>query len=298
MTSWIERLEKAIGKSSDTSFQRKYPPQLPESPRLTVHYVCGEMEAPLCFVDEERNIRKTIVQIDHTIRNFPGIVEEDFWTSEISSGSLEPRVRYRMDFSKRGSGWRVIWTVQPDGRYWEDEDGYGAEDDQEIMLYTDLDQNGDFTGPFRVYQIGIRPYTLERFEDVTENRYRECLRKLKEGNLRKESGEDPENVLFPRLSNNRHFRSGRDMLWDRKEALDYWGHPLLSKRLLEATEVLMQTEIRTGSEHSDEISLTKIHESMTLFWLVTRDSRFQAVLDRFFGGKLEASTKKQLENTE
>ena len=60
----------------------------------------------------------------------------------------------------------------------------------------------------------------------------------------------------------------------------------------------MQTEIRTGSEHSDEIILTRIHESMTLFWLVTRDSRFQAVLDKFFGGKLEPSTKKQLENTE
>lgn len=140
------------------TFHRKSPPQQQENPRLTDHVVCGKMEAPLCFVDEDRQIHKTIVDVDHTIQNFPGIVEEDFWTSEILSGSLQPRVFYRMEFSKRGSEWRVLWMIQPDGRYWADEDGYGAEKDEEITLYTNLDWNGDFTGPFRVYRVGMRQY--------------------------------------------------------------------------------------------------------------------------------------------
>ncbi len=43
---------------------------------------------------------------------------------------------------------RFSWMVQPDGFYYADEDGFGAEDDKEIWLYALLDETGSFVTPF------------------------------------------------------------------------------------------------------------------------------------------------------
>lgn len=43
----------------------------------------------------------------------------------------------------------VSWMLQPDGRYFSDEDGFGAEDCTEICLYSHLDEEGNFTEPFQ-----------------------------------------------------------------------------------------------------------------------------------------------------
>lgn len=40
------------------------------------------------------------------------------------------------------------WMVQPDGRYWADEDGYGMEDDYEVNLYAVFNKEGRFITPF------------------------------------------------------------------------------------------------------------------------------------------------------
>lgn len=40
------------------------------------------------------------------------------------------------------------WIVQPDGRYWEDEDGYGMEPDNEVILYALFNKEGHFITPF------------------------------------------------------------------------------------------------------------------------------------------------------
>lgn len=41
----------------------------------------------------------------------------------------------------------MIWTVQPDGRHWMDDDGFGDEDQPAIALYTFIDEAGRFTTP-------------------------------------------------------------------------------------------------------------------------------------------------------
>ena len=48
--------------------------------------------------------------------------------------------------------------VQPDGMYWQDEDGYRGTSDEEVRLYTFLDSKGNFTGPFQIYNVGCRKY--------------------------------------------------------------------------------------------------------------------------------------------
>ncbi len=107
----------------------------------------------IIFVDENRRIRKTIVDSYGRIHRFPGIIKEDFWVNKVVTPKwMEPKINFRTSFEEKDDKWMVLWEIQPDGRYWEDEDGFGGTNDEEITLFTHVDENGDFTGPFRVYQ--------------------------------------------------------------------------------------------------------------------------------------------------
>lgn len=154
-----------------------------------------------------------------------------------------------------------------------------------------MDRNGQFTDPFRIYSVGSHHYTLDRFESERERSHSEYLRKLKEGNLETRYVQKPEDLLFPRLRDTPAHYSGHNFfeLWDRSEALVYWNHSVLSKDLLEATEILLNTE-KPIREIGDYGCQYKIRASMTLFWLITEDFRFRSVLDKFYDGELDKAT--------
>ena len=136
---------------------------LPEKPAgagavyLTRQVVYGSGDSSVYFVDENRGIRKMLVDESGVICSFPGIVKESFWTDRMKC-RLDSRIRYRTDFVRCGDSWRILWQVQPDGRYWADSDGFGIEDDEEIFLYTGVDADGNYTGPFRLYSINGKMY--------------------------------------------------------------------------------------------------------------------------------------------
>lgn len=158
---------------ADAFFEAKdvrcYPVQKKaEPPYLTPRYTYGNHlyrsrgeDASVYFVDEARGIRKMIVDFNGWIQDFPGIIKEDFWVKQNDSGSLMHQIRFRTDFEKRGDKFIMLWQVQPDGRYWEDEDGFGMTPEEEIVLYTHIDMDGNFTGPFKIYRIGWREYYSE-----------------------------------------------------------------------------------------------------------------------------------------
>ena len=136
-----------------------------ESPYLTETVVFGMHryrhageDSTVYFVDENRQIRKKLVDVNGRILRFPGIIREEFWAKEVSANALQPQIRFRTSFEKREGKWIMLWQIQPDGRYWEDEDGFGAEKDLEVTLYTYVDENGDFTGPFQIYRLGSHCY--------------------------------------------------------------------------------------------------------------------------------------------
>jgi len=100
---------------------------------------------------------KVIVDKHGKIMDFPGIMKEDFWISELGEGDISPYVKYRTEFSKCDNGnWVMLWEIQPDGRYWEDEDGFGGSNDSEIVLYTFIDNTGTFLDLFKAYRIGSK----------------------------------------------------------------------------------------------------------------------------------------------
>lgn len=128
-----------------------------ESPYLTETVVFGMHlyrrageDSSVFFVDENRGIRKMLVDSNGRIQNFPGIKEKVSVEKIVGVKAVEPQIRFRTSFEKRGDRWIMYWQVQPDGRYWEDDDGFGGTNDEEVTLYTYVDSDGNFTGPFEV----------------------------------------------------------------------------------------------------------------------------------------------------
>lgn len=117
----------------------------------------GEVAA-VEFVNEEYGIRKLIVDDNGYILNYPGLGNPEEWLYAWKSKcELEPQIRFRTDFERMEDNTiLMVWEIQPDGRYWEDEDGFGGESDLEILLYTYLDEKGNFTMPFKAYQVGTK----------------------------------------------------------------------------------------------------------------------------------------------
>lgn len=117
----------------------------------------GEVAA-VEFINEEYGIRKLIVDDNGYIQNYPGLEKPEEWLyAWESKRELEPQICFRTDFYRRENDTiLMVWEIQPDGRYWEDDDGFGAESDLEIQLYTYLDKKGNFTAPFRAYKIGTK----------------------------------------------------------------------------------------------------------------------------------------------
>lgn len=117
---------------------------------------CGET-AEVVFTHRAQNVRQVIVDEEGQIRNFPGVKLTERLMRALEDSVLPaPVVHYRTEFRLGTDGRvRMLWQVQPDGRYWADEDGFGAAHDPEIFLCAWLDTNGCFMGPFQVYSIGV-----------------------------------------------------------------------------------------------------------------------------------------------
>ena len=79
------------------------------------------------------------------------------------------------------------------------------------------------------------------------------------------------------------------------EAKKYLAHPILGKRLIEITEVILNlSKDDPIALMDDEIDATKLKSSMTLFALASgeKTSVFHKAIEKFFGGKMDEKTLK------
>ena len=96
---------------------------------------------------DDPSFHRCIVDGSGRIQNFPGIKDGD-WKKELEF-PLDHKVRFGFWIGGFQDGKALVsWTLQPDGRYFEDDDGFGGEDCEEITLYSYLNENGEFTEPF------------------------------------------------------------------------------------------------------------------------------------------------------
>lgn len=138
-------LNRILGKGKSSE------PSAPELNRWYSYGFTHPDESEIIFTNPARKIRRTIVDKYGNILGFPGVENEDAVVAMLDSGSVQPVIRFQCRFSRCPNGHLLVaWEIQPDGRYWMDEDGYGMTPEEEIYLYTTLDEYGRFTGPFRL----------------------------------------------------------------------------------------------------------------------------------------------------
>lgn len=156
----LSRIFRKRPKEAEQPAQMDRPPGA-EPPYLTQTTVTGTGDPTVYFVDEARGIRRLLVDQEGCIQNFPDIVEQECWLRKVTEPFWDYKIRYDTTFEPRPWGWRMLWKLQPDGSYWQIEGGYGPEIDKEIVLYTDIDLNGEFTAPFRIYRVGDVTYAAD-----------------------------------------------------------------------------------------------------------------------------------------
>lgn len=75
------------------------------------------------------------------------------------------------------------------------------------------------------------------------------------------------------------------------EALAYLAHPLLGKRLLECTALMLATNGKSALDILGATDERKFHSCMTLFQAAPPDVPvWNAALEHYFGGTLDAAT--------
>lgn len=98
---------------------------------------------------DDPSFKRCIVNKSGEIENFPGI-EYGEWEKDLRIPLIGTRTQFRFwIYTYKDGKASVEWTLQPDGRYFADEDGFGWESFDEITLYSSIDTNGLFTEPFK-----------------------------------------------------------------------------------------------------------------------------------------------------
>lgn len=285
-------------KSAPEPAVETVPPPKPEPKQTESVYLTSSItfgmrrgeDCAICFVDENRGVRKVIVDSSGVIQNFPGIVKEDFWVKEVAPNFLKEQVRFRSEFEKRENGWIFKWQLQPDGWYWADEGGFGAENDLEVVLYTYLDLNGDFTHPFRIYKVGSHGYAMDRFLGCHASSQKTALEAI--------GGDEPPayypHDIFPQLLGGWTDHASEEFyqLRDKQETLAYWNNPTLSHDMKILAQAMLDSEKSLQQMMGRDSN--RVRASMTLFWLVTEEPIFKQMLDKFCEGKLHEPTVKKL----
>jgi len=84
-------------------------------------------------------------------------------------------------------------------------------------------------------------------------------------------------------------------LESKEEALAYWQHPVLGKRLLHCTQLLLAQRNANAHDIFGSPDDTKFKSCLTLFSQVApQEPAFRQALERFYAGKLDDSTIKLL----
>lgn len=130
--------------------------------------------------------------------------------------------------------------------------------------------------------------SLDRFLEVQERMYEIALKEIKNG----EKESHWMWYIFPQLRglgrSQMAYAYGINGL---EEAKAYLAHPILSARLIEISEALLEHKDQDIEDILGDIDAMKLRSSMTLFALISKDgSVFHQVLDCFCKGKKDTET--------
>ena len=120
------------------------------------YFFIDTTERYVIFVNRAKDIRKLVIKNNEFV-GFPGIENPELIMPHYKECSdIEPYLRFgsSCEYSAKEQRCVIYWTIQPDGRYYADSDGFGGENQDEITLYIYVDDEGDYVGKFRIKSIG------------------------------------------------------------------------------------------------------------------------------------------------
>lgn len=126
-------------------------------------------------------------------------------------------------------------------------------------------------------------YNLQRFLEAQAKDYDHALREIRNG--RKQGHWIW--YIFPKLEGGHSDFSKYYGISGLDEAKAYYDHPVLKERLVEITEALLRHKYKTIQDILPSVDARKVKACMTLFWLVSENELFKAVLDAFYGGQMD-----------
>ncbi len=112
------------------------------------------IKLPVFFSDEScLDIIEKVLDEKGAIINFPGYFDDERWKTKQKIGLFQD-VRHEAQFHNMNNGtYLMLWLTQPSGWNWIDDDGFGFSGDSSIMLYSVLDENGNFLKQFKLFSI-------------------------------------------------------------------------------------------------------------------------------------------------
>lgn len=132
---------------------------------------------------------------------------------------------------------------------------------------------------------------LERFVEAQKHSYSTALSEIKSGRKRSHWMW----YIFPQIKGLGYSSTAQYYaIQSREEAEAYLEHPALGKRLVEISEELLKLKSSNAREVFGYPDDMKLKSSMTLFFLVSGETVFRQVIDKFFGGEMDERTKELL----
>ena len=130
--------------------------------------------------------------------------------------------------------------------------------------------------------------SLDRFLEAQERMYETALKEIRNGKKKSHWMW----YIFPQLrglgSSRMSYVYGINGI---EEAKAYLEQPVLSARLIEITEALLEHKGKDIYDIMGDIDAVKLKSSMTLFALVSEEhSLFHQVLDNFYDGEMDENT--------
>jgi uncharacterized protein (DUF1810 family) len=132
-------------------------------------------------------------------------------------------------------------------------------------------------------------FDLQRFVEAQRDVYAAVVEELRRGRKQRHWIW----FIYPQIAGlGRSWTSQRYAIGSLAEAREYLAHPVLGSRLRECASLLLAAEPgRNADAILGGIDAVKVRSSMTLFLRAAPgEPRFQAVLDRFYGGEPDAAT--------
>ena len=136
--------------------------------------------------------------------------------------------------------------------------------------------------------------TLERFRKAHEESYETALAEIRSGRKRSHWIW----YIFPQIHGLGHSAVAQYYaIQSAAEAKAYWNDPVLSAHLAEISSELLKQDgaVEAIMGYPDNL---KLRSCMTLFYLISGDSIFRQVLDKFYDGSMDDETEKILNKLE